>query len=107
MGKEHYNSDYLKTIEGEHIHECTIEVKDSYGLPDVVSFYTFIFRAKKPFSGGEWCYNNITKERKKMLKYNYYLKDKNMKIFHSVSDNREIEDYLQAINRLVLVAQKK
>ena len=52
MGKEHYNSDYLKTIEGEHIHECTIEVKDSYGLPDVVSFYTFIFRAKKPFSGG-------------------------------------------------------
>ena len=41
-----------------------------------------------------------------MLKYNYYLKDKNMKIFHSVSDNRKIEDYLQAINRLVLVAQK-
>lgn len=62
---------------------------------------------KSPFQGGEWCYNNITKERKKMLKYNYYLKDKNMKIFHSVSDNREIEDYLQAINRLVLVAQKK
>lgn len=45
-----------------------------------------------------------------MLKYNYYLKDKNMKIFHSVSDNRKIEDYLQAINgvynRLVLVVQK-
>lgn len=45
-----------------------------------------------------------------MLKYNYYLKDKNMKIFHSVSDNRKIEDYLQAINgvynRLALVVQK-
>ena len=39
LGKEHYNSDYLKTIKGEHIHECTIEVKDGYGLPDVVSFY--------------------------------------------------------------------
>ena len=41
-----------------------------------------------------------------MLKYNYYLKDKNMKIFHSVSDNRKIENHLQAINRLVLVAKK-
>lgn len=45
-----------------------------------------------------------------MLKYNYCLKDKNMKIFHLVSDNREIEEYLQAINgvysKVALVVQK-
>lgn len=45
-----------------------------------------------------------------MLKYDYCLKDKNMKVFHLVSDNREIEEYLQAINgvygKLVLVLQK-
>lgn len=45
-----------------------------------------------------------------MLKYNYCLKDKNMQVFHLVSDNREIEEYLQAINgvygKLVLVLQK-
>lgn len=45
-----------------------------------------------------------------MLKYGYYLKDKNYKTFSLVGDNREIEDFLKQINgvynRLVWVVQK-
>lgn len=45
-----------------------------------------------------------------MLKYDYCLKDKNMKVFHLVRDDKEIEEYLQAINgvysKIALVLQK-
>ena len=39
LGKEHYNSDFLQEVGDEYIHACTLEIKDKYGLPDIVSFY--------------------------------------------------------------------